>query len=80
MRRVEVESLAESWRDDHAMTRSRGDEWLAGGESALLEVPSAILPETFNVLLNPTHLDAGRIKVVWRQAYPYDRRFFKVRK
>jgi RES domain-containing protein len=78
--RVEVESLADGWRDDHAMTRSRGDEWLAGGESALLEVPSAILPETFNVLLNPNHLDAERIKVVWRQAYPYDRRFFRVRK
>jgi len=75
-----VESLPEGWKDDLAVSRSVGDEWLAGGESALLEVPSAILPETFNVLLNPHHPDGGRIRVVGQQAYPYDRRFFRVRK
>jgi len=78
--RIEVASLPQGWADDLAISRSRGDEWLAGGESALLEVPSAILPETWNVLLNPHHPDAGRIGVVWQQAYPYDRRFFKARK
>jgi len=80
VRRIEVESLPEGWKDDLAVSRNLGDEWLAGGESALLEVPSAILPETFNVLLNPHHPDAVRIKVLGQQAYPYDRRFFKVRK
>jgi len=80
VRRVEVASLPEGWRNDLTVSRSRGDKWLASGESALLDVPSAILPETFNVLLNPSHPDAGRIRVVWYQAYPYDRRFFKVRK
>jgi RES domain-containing protein len=80
VRRVEPASLPEDWVDDLAISRSRGDEWLASGKSALLEVPSAILPDTFNVLLNPHHADAGRITVVWRRAYPYDRRFFRVRK
>jgi len=80
VRRIEVGSLPEGWSADVAITRCRGDEWLAGGESALLEVPSAILPDTFNVLLNPHHPDAGRVRVVWQRAYPYDRRFFKVRK
>jgi RES domain-containing protein len=80
IRRIELASLPESWADDLTISRSRGDEWLAAGESALLEVPSAILPDTFNVLLNPHHADAGRIAVVWRRAYPYDRRFFRVRK
>jgi RES domain-containing protein len=78
--RVEVASLPEGWAGDMSISRSRGDEWLVGGESALLEVPSAILPATFNVLLNPQHPDAARVRVVWQRAYPYDRRFFKVRK
>jgi RES domain-containing protein len=80
VRRIELGSLPVGWAGDLTITRNMGDEWLAGGESALLEVPSAILPETWNVLLNPHHLDAGRIRVVWQQAYPYDRRFFKVRR
>jgi len=80
VRRVEVGSLPEGWASDLATSRSLGDEWLASGESALLEVPSAILSDTWNVLLNPLHPDAARIKVVGQRAYPYDRRLFKVRK
>lgn len=80
VRRVEVGSLPSIWISDVTVSRSIGDEWLACGEAALLEVPSAILPDTWNALLNPQHPDAGRIKVVWQRAYPYDRRFFKVRK
>jgi RES domain-containing protein len=78
--RVDLASLPEGWAGDLAISRSRGDEWLGSVESALIEVPSAILPETWNVLLNPRHPDAGRIGVVWQRAYPYDRRFFRVRK
>src|SRR4029077_3037631 len=45
VRRIEMTSLPESWRSDLTITRNRGDEWLAGEQSALLEVPSAILPD-----------------------------------
>jgi RES domain-containing protein len=78
--RVEVGALPEGWVGNLAVTRGVGDKWLASGESALLEVPSAILPETSNWLLNPLHADAGRVRVVWTQAHPYDRRFFRVRR
>jgi RES domain-containing protein len=80
LRRIAPESFAEGWKDDLALSRGIGDDWLWGGESALLEVPSAILPDTFNVLLNPVHPEAGRIRVLWHQAYPFDRRFFKAKK
>jgi RES domain-containing protein len=80
MMRVELASLPQGWRTDPAISRARGDDWLAAGESALLEVPSAILPDSFNLLLNPNHPGAARIRVVSQLAYPYDRRFFKVRK
>ena len=59
------------------LTRRKGDEWLIADQSALLEVPSVILPETFNLLLNPRHPDAERITILWHQPFPYDRRFFK---
>src|SRR5580692_11268228 len=62
LRRIAPASFAEGWKDDLALSRGIGDDWLWGGESALLEVPSAILPDTFNVLLNPVHPEAGRIR------------------
>lgn len=61
--RLAPEALAESWREDLAVTRRLGDAWLGSGRSALLEVPSALVPETWNVLLNPAHPDHSRIRI-----------------
>lgn len=36
-------------------TAAIGDEWLAGRESAILSVPSVIVPSERNYLLNPRH-------------------------
>lgn len=69
-------ALSEDWLHNETVSRTLGDEWLALGQSVLLEVPSAILPETFNVLLNPVHADAGRVRVLWHEAYPFDERLF----
>jgi RES domain-containing protein len=77
--RINASSLPDNWRDDLTLTRNLGDQWLIAGSAALLEVPSAILPETFNLLLNPRHPDAQRVSVLWHQPFPYDRRFFKVK-
>jgi RES domain-containing protein len=61
---VEVDGLGENWSDDLAKTRGIGDEWLLSGRTALLQVPSAIVPATWNTLLNPLHPDAVKVKIV----------------
>jgi RES domain-containing protein len=53
----------ENWKADEALTRKLGDAWLKSRESALALVPSSILPDTFNYLLNPLHPDATRIAI-----------------
>ena len=77
--RIEPESLPPDWREDTLASRSIGDDWLEAQSSALLMVPSAILPETYNLLLNPNHADAHEIQVLWHRNYPYDQRLFKKR-
>jgi len=72
-----LEGLPADWTRHLVATRSLGDEWLASGSSALLKVPSAILPETFNLLLNPQHPAAKQVKVVWHREYPFDPRLVK---
>jgi RES domain-containing protein len=77
--RIDATGIQQNWRENTFTTRSLGDEWLLAGKSALLEVPSAILPETVNVLLNPLHPEAPMVRVLWHEAYPYDRGLFKGR-
>lgn len=51
-----------------------GDAWLAGAASALLVVPSVVVPEECNVLINPQHPDAQRIKADKVRLWRYDAR------
>jgi len=63
-----------SWRKSLAATRRIGDAWLRSGRSALARVPSAILPRTWNVLLNPDHNDARPVRIVRTIRAEYDPR------
>lgn len=51
-----------------------GDEWLRKAEGALLLVPSAIVPEELNALINPLHADARRIVATKVRRWHYDGR------
>lgn len=51
-----------------------GDAWIKGNTSALLEVPSVIVHEECNVLINPAHPDAARIKANFARQHVYDPR------
>jgi RES domain-containing protein len=43
------------WENQYALTQPIGDAWLAGGASVGLLVPSAVVPNELNCLLNPSH-------------------------
>lgn len=51
-----------------------GDAWLADAGTALMAVPSAIIPEEFNVLVNPQHPDARRLQATMLRLWRYDGR------
>lgn len=53
-----------------------GAEWLQSKQSALLEVPSVVVPEESNVLINPAHPDAARIVAIAVRKWHYDPRYF----
>jgi RES domain-containing protein len=73
---VALEKLATDWRENLTVTRTHGDRWLAGGNAALLRVPSALVPLTSNWLLNPTHPDAAKARIAEIIPAPFDPRFF----
>jgi RES domain-containing protein len=40
-------------------------------------VPSAIVPATWNVLINPAHADSSRLRIVERYQAAFDPRLFR---
>jgi RES domain-containing protein len=67
----------EAWKQDEVLTRKLGDAWLKSHRSALARVPSAIIPNTFNYLLNPLHADAQSIRIAASVRAVYDPRLLR---
>ena len=67
------------WQEHLSETQKIGDAWLQERGSALARVPSAILPFTWNYLLNPNHPDAANAKVVEATQHLYDPRLLHIR-
>ncbi|WP_454712247.1 RES family NAD+ phosphorylase [Cupriavidus nantongensis] len=51
-----------------------GEDWVQSGTSALLLVPSIVIPEEPNVLINPLHADARRLAYTKVRRWQYDAR------
>lgn len=56
------------------VSRIAGSSWLASGRTALLVVPSVIINEEDNVLINPAHPNSARIMANKVRRFIYDHR------
>src|SRR4030088_460555 len=78
---IEIETLkvsaGDDWKRLPIITRGLGDDWLNSKWTALVRAPSAIMPNTWNVLLNPEHLAAGQIRIIETTRVDYDPRLFQ---
>ena len=77
--RPPLAALPPDWADlpAPASTQEYGRVWLAAGSALALLIPSAIIPESNNVLINPRHPAYGRIKLSIVRAFSFDARMFK---
>ncbi|KVG68454.1 hypothetical protein WJ33_23840 [Burkholderia ubonensis] len=80
---VAVAEIAEhdapaDWRTNPDWTKSAGTEWLQTSPSALLRVPSAVVPHAHNFLLNPLHPAVAEIRIAEIVQAPYDSRILRL--
>lgn len=74
---LELTQLKDGWQNDVDYSKFIGDEFLRGKSSLLMQVPSAIIPEESNVLINPSHADFKKVKIKSVRDFRFDVRMFK---
>lgn len=77
---VSLADLPSQWNETQAIghTRKIGDLWVKQQKSVLLCVPSSIVPNERNYLINPAHPDFKAVQIGEAQPFPFDSRLFKV--
>jgi RES domain-containing protein len=65
-------TLPSGWRKNYALTQAFGDAWLAAQSSSAHFVPSAIVPNEMNCLINPAH---PQFKLAWVVSGPHSFEF-----
>ena len=72
----DIDRLPKDWRADPPPIRLKeiGKKWYFDQTSAVLKVPSAIIPTEFNYVLNPRHPDFKKIAINQATPFKFDQR------
>ena len=73
---IDPVDLPDNWdsRPPILETQFIGDDFVKEGGAAVLKVPSCIVNQEYNYLINPNHTDTSRIKVISETAMNFDPR------
>lgn len=73
---LHVADMPENWQSSPptSATRNLGDEWLNARRSLVLRVPSTVVVEDDNWLLNPLHPQANAMKILNVRPFSLDAR------
>jgi len=73
---VDVTNLPRTWSATPApdVLQDIGTDWVLRGSSAVLAVPSAIIPHELNYLINPAHADFARVAIGLPEPFAFDPR------
>ena len=75
---VGLKLLPRNWRAlNNQRCRDIGSKWAASLRSLALKVPSAVVEEDWNVLLNPKHPEFAKVKIGSAKPFRFDERLFR---
>ena len=73
---ISIGKLKTNWLEDEDYTAFMGTEFLKNNENLVLKVPSAIIEEEHNLLINPYHTDFKKIKIKKSKEFIFDQRLY----
>jgi|SRR5664279_1919508 len=73
---IDAVALPRNWRAEPAPSRVQkmGDDWVGQSASAVLRVPSTLVPGESNFLLNPRHVDFRKLQISGPISFHFDPR------
>ena len=74
---IKKTSMHKDWKSltNYSYCQEKGNQWLREGTTAILKVPSVIIEEEFNYLINPQHSQFKKIKLADVEDFSFDIRF-----
>jgi len=71
-------TLPKNWNRNPKLTQQIGNEFLEANKFLLMKVPSALMSNTFNFLINPKHKLFKEVKVNKPESLLFDERLIKM--
>lgn len=75
---LNVEELPDQWIGfpPKSVTAPMGDLWVKEQNTLVMKVPSSVVPQEYNILINPLHMRISEVKIVDEQPFCLDQRVF----
>ena len=79
IRKVNPSKLPENWNQNPSgtLTRAFGDRFIGNHKFLLLKVPSVMVPDEYNYLINPNHPSMKSIKIKKIEPFHFDKRLIQ---
>ena len=76
---LQQKDLPRNWRSEPPpdITKQIGTDWVAAAASAVLRIPSVIVPVEHNFVLNPVHPDFKKLNISKPEPFSFDPRMWK---
>lgn len=76
LQEIRFEELPADWNEQPPTTSTQaiGDDFVLQNAALILKVPSCIVPDEFNYLINPHHVEMQRVRVCKALAMGFDGR------
>ncbi|MEO6539874.1 MAG: RES family NAD+ phosphorylase [Ferruginibacter sp.] len=73
---INITKLKKDWLEDEDYTAFMGTQFLKTNTNLILKVPSAIITEEYNFLINPYHPDFKKAKIKKSNPFIFDQRLY----
>jgi RES domain-containing protein len=77
-REITLPKLKTNWINDEEYTRFMGDAFIKSRKYLFMKVPSAVVTEESNYLVNPLHDEFKKVKITKTKAFRPDKRLFTI--
>ena len=74
---IDLKKLKDGWQHHFEYTRSIGEDFLKMNQELVLKVPSAVVPQEHNFLINPLHKDFKKVKIIHSELLELDKRLLQ---